>query len=443
MRGVSKSISEAATIHPARDAALDAVHRATRRTPIRPATVQTAGLAPRDRGFAEAVYRTVMQRWLTINWVLDRVLDKPRIEPALRAVLAAGAGQLLFMEQPAHAVVDTAVEQAKAFVRPGAGPLVNAVLRRTGEMIVDRGQGDWSPANNTVPLAGGVGWLKLSRQAMLKPRRLDRYLSVATSHDEQLVAAWRQRWGDERAIEMLLHGTGEPPTMLRTPQGYVPWTGRHDELLERVARPDCWVQDATAGKAVDSLTGSAPAFIIDYCAGRGTKTKQLADRFSDARIIATDPDADRFADLRAAFGGHDRVRVLPTDRLSGLPQPADLLLLDVPCSNTGVLARRPEAKYRYAPAAIESLIALQRQIVEQAAPLLAPGGMLLYSTCSVEPSENEQQAAWIAERLNRSVLRESLTLPGGRGEGHHDGGFYAAVGRDPAVVGGLNARRSA
>jgi len=414
-------------VNPARDAAADAVFRATKRPTIRPTAVRADELDGRDRALAEAIHRTVMQRWLTINWLIDRHLGKPKIEPMLRAILATAGGQLLLMDQPAHAVVDTAVEQAKRFVRPGAGKLANAVLRRTAEMVLERRvTGGWKPANNLVP--HGDGSIQLTRQAMLKPRRMDRYLSIATSHDPRLVEAWLERWGEAKAIELLLHGISEPPTFLRTPSGYAVWQGTHMELKTAAAQADCWVQDPTAGKAVDAVAGQSPRLIVDYCAGRGTKTRQLAATFPEAKIVATDTDAERYADLKATFADHDRVTVVSIDQVSQLSATVDLLLLDVPCSNTGVLARRPEAKYRYSAKALESVANLQRRIVEQSIDLLRNGGMLVYSTCSIEPSENERQAEWIVERFGRRLVSSELTLPGGRGADSHDGGYYAVIG---------------
>ena len=163
---MAKRITDQPTVSPARDAAVDAICRATQGLPIRPAEIDGSALEARDRALAEAIYRTTMQRWLTTNWVVDRFLAKPKIESMLRAILAGAATQLLFMDQPDHAVVDTAVEQARRFVREGASKLTNAVLRRVAEIVVDRRtDGGWQPANNLIPWGGGA--IQLSRQALL------------------------------------------------------------------------------------------------------------------------------------------------------------------------------------------------------------------------------------------------------------------------------------
>jgi 16S rRNA (cytosine967-C5)-methyltransferase len=108
---------------------------------------------------------------------------------------------------------------------------------------------------------------------------------------------------------------------------------------------------------------------------------------------------------------------------------ADLLVLDVPCSNTGVLPRRVEAAHRMGPASMESLVKLQRSIAESHLPLLKPGGAVLYATCSLEPEENERQAEWLTARLGRvQPTIERLMpegLPGGAATSYRDGAFVA------------------
>ena len=108
-------------------------------------------------------------------------------------------------------------------------------------------------------------------------------------------------------------------------------------------------------------------------------------------------------------------------------RPVDRLVLDVPCSNTAVLARRPEARYRFSAATIESLAELQRAIIEQTIHLLHPGGHLLYSTCSLEPAENHEQVEWIRRRFAAQLVHQSLTTPSGTGTSYHDGSYHALL----------------
>src|SRR5690606_23354186 len=135
--------------------------------------------------------------------------------------------------------------------------------------------------------------------------------------------------------------------------------------------------------------------ILDYCAGAGTKTAQLAAMHPEARIVATDRDPRRFDLLKERFRGHDRVEVRDIRDLLDYAQAVDLLVLDVPCSNTGVLPRRIEAKYRLDDQHLKKLTDVQKQIVADSLVYRRPGGWLLYSSCSIESEENERQVAWI------------------------------------------------
>lgn len=420
------------------------------------AEVDGTGLSDRDGRLATAIHRTVLQRYATLWHVLDRHLNQPmsKLEPMVRAILLCGAGQLLFMDKlPAHAVVNEAAEAAKDRVRPGAAGLVNAVLRKVATLVVERLPDErWRPDRSLLPLAAGEGGgpilgggvIRLARPLLPNVEPLDRHLAVATSHPPALAAAWASRFGPPRATDMLLHSLFNAPTIVRCPDasaieatlavpheraGYYVWRGDHASLTGFLAGgPGRWVQDVTAADAVAMTADRSPRLIVDYCAGRGTKTRALADLHRAARVIATDIVPARLAELQRLFAGHDRVRVVPFAEMARHRQSADLLVLDVPCSNTGVLARRLEARYRYSEHAIAELVALQRQIVAAAMPLRAPNGVVLYSTCSVEPAENEQVAAWIAEQWSLRIMKERATLPAGGAASYRDGGYAALLG---------------
>lgn len=425
---MAKSISQSPKVSPARDAAVDAIAKLAQSGPTRPIAVDTARLDERDARLAEAIYRTSVVRWLTIDRVLSTCLSQPKVEPELRAVLIASAAQFLFMDQvPAHAAVDTAVEQARGRLREGAAKLANAVLRRAADMVLERrADGGWEPTNNLVPWRGGA--IQLAKSALIKAKDPVRYLTLATSHDRRLVAAWVETFGLDHAIELLRHSLVEPPTWLHTPDGFEVWQG--GGLAEAIdASGDRWVQDPTAAQPVKATRGTSVELVVDYCAGLGTKTRQLHAIHPKARIVASDTDARRFAELQRTFAGHTQVSVVKPEAIHRHTGSADLLLLDVPCSNTGVLARRPEAKYRYSPRHLESLESVQQQIVHEALPLLNDKGKLLYSTCSIESRENERVVEWAAERFELTIVRDKLTLPAGAGESYRDGGYYALLER--------------
>lgn len=439
-------------MNPARKAVVRTLQQqAKSRRSMPPLTVDPTGLDPRDRRLATAIHRTTVQRWITLEAILDAHLKKPlaKLEPILQAVLLSGAAQIVFMDKlPAHAVVHEQVEIAKNRLRRGAASLANAVLRKVAEIVVDRTEtGGWVPARDAIPF--GDGAIRLADPILPSLDDWSDHLSVATSHPVELVDAWLGRYGAETVRDLVLHSAMNPPAVVYAPSvdpdaiadraephsvaGFFVWSGDHGALESLLAAgPDRWVQDPASAAPVTGtaqhLADSPPAIVIDACAGRGTKTRQLAHVFPAARIVATDIDAARLGVLRESFADHDRVDVVDPDRLGDYEGRADLLLLDVPCSNTGVLARRPEARYRYTENSLGSLSAVQREIVDQTAPLLADGGIVLYATCSIEPTENDEQAAWIADRLGRSVLARRTILPAGAGRSYHDGSYHAIIG---------------
>jgi transcription termination factor NusB len=202
--------------------------------------------------------------------------------------------------------------------------------------------------------------------------------------------------------------------------------------------PGAFVQDAASGVPVrfarhtlerEELRLGENDLLIDLCAGNGTKTRQLVSAFPAAgSIIATDPDEPRFETLSrlpaelarlASSGAHivrpGRLSVHPYENVRALGEQASLVLLDVPCSNTGVLARRSEARVRWLSRTQEErLIELQRTILRRGFALLKPGGMLLYATCSLEEEENQAQAAWACKELGLLQLGSEATLPAGQ-----------------------------
>jgi 16S rRNA (cytosine967-C5)-methyltransferase len=175
---------------------------------------------------------------------------------------------------------------------------------------------------------------------------------------------------------------------------------------------------------------------MDLCAGQGTKTRQLAATFPKARIVASDTDDRRLRTLTDTFAGSEQVEVIaPSEVLLKYHGKADLILLDVPCTNTGVLSRRVEAKYRCDDAQLKRLTDLQKQIIADSIPLLRSRpsrGRILYSTCSLEPEENQAQADWAARwhtfRIAGFEAVDPTGTPGGPACDYTDGSFWALLG---------------
>jgi len=418
--------------------------------------LETGGLEGRDAALAHAIYDATVRRWLTLTRIIEVAGGRPMttLEPVVRAALLGGSTQLLLMDRiPDHATLDETVEWVKRAGRAKASGLVNAVLRK---VIGLRGEigGAWEDEREAIPLADGTAlWLK---RDVLPTDTLKR-LSVATSVPAPTIRRWSEAWGPERAGEQALHSLMSPATVLHTAfatdpldteEALGPHRSEHHRvftgasgtlgaLLDR--RRDLWVQDEASSEPVrvaSETLAEPPTRIIDLCAGQGTKTRQLAATFPAGEILATDVDEGRLKTLRRAFAGHERVRVAPhAEVMADSAGWADMVLLDVPCSNTGVLPRRLEARYRSVSGdggtgQLERMVTIQRSILEGATRLLREGGSIVYATCSLERDENEEQAAWAVSSLGLRLAHEIRTwptgVPGDGPETYRDGS-YAAV----------------
>lgn len=435
----------------ARHVAMRFVAEQIRRWPdldLRP--LATAGLDERDARLAQAICAETVRRWLTLQCLLNARLRRPLVENEinLQAALLVGAAQIFFLShQPDYAVVNETVAWAKRRVRPKAGGLVNAVLRRMidlrGEFVESRSQ----VSGDAIPLSDGR-WLALT-DTVLPEDPVER-LATQTSHPVELIARWTRRYAPAELERLALHSLVIAPTLIvglpsdvverhddlaaHDAPGFAVWSGSHAGLVELLgAHRDARVQDPMSFDAVRRVreaTGDA-GVIADVCAGSGTKTAHLALAYPEAKIIATDIDQRRFSMLHQRFADWERVEVVEPDRLMEFAGKVDLLLLDVPCSNSGTLARRVEARYRVDTGHLASLVALQKQVVADHLALRGGKGIIAYSTCSLEPEENEAQSAWINRWHRTRVVTEfsqrPAGMPGDSPAGYRDGGYLALL----------------
>ena len=421
---------------PARLAAAGAAVRLAARFPDLPLIEpEVARLSPADARLCTAIHRHSLQRWLTIEAVLQGALRQPvaKLDPVVRGVLVNAGAQLLFMDRlPDYAVIDGAVALTRKLDRKRATGLVNTTLRKVAGFVAGPEDQPWAPAADAVPLAvagaDAPATVRLSRPLLPKPDNLLAHLSVAASLPLPLLQRWFKLFGRERAIEIGLQGLVSPPTYVIEDEAPRRWEGSHAELIEFLAdAPARRVQDpaSLASVAAVKAVGVDPNRVLDLCAGRGTKSRQLAAVFPGAQVDAWDPDAARAADLglaAEAVGNLDMLDAVPAE--GGR---YDLVVLDVPCSNTGVLARRPGARYRATARSRDSLVALQREIIAEGLKQLAPGGHLLYCTCSIDPEENEDQAQWLVAESGGGEVRAQATLLPLAGPGGHDGSYHALI----------------
>lgn len=416
--------------------------------------LQVDGMGGLDEAFAHALYDAVIRRWMTLSYIIDLALDRPdqRMDHRTRAALLAGAAQLLLLDKvPPHAAVHTSVDFAKTRVGEGAGRVTNAVLRKIARLTEEPGgarREKYTDQLDEIPLAGG-GALVLS--APIMPQDTLERLSVATSCPIDLLRSWAKTTSIREAKRLAMHTLVAPPVTLNTghataplPETLVPhaapghhvFTGAHADLSAMLKdRKDIWVQDPASSLAVSSVPDLKPRLVVDACAGMGTKTRQLAATFPDAKIIATDVDLPRVRVLRDAVKHCPNVQVVEYASLIDYAGKADLVLLDVPCSNTGVLSRRLEARYRFDREHLEKLAAMQRQIIADSVRLIRRGSGsygVLYSTCSLDPRENQEQADWAIRWHGFSRAREHARLPeGGPGDpptAYSDGSFAVLLG---------------
>ena len=427
----------------ARDAVMSHLARQIRRFPRLELTGPDlpVSMDPRDAALAHAIYDAVVRRWTTLERLIAKKASKPlsSIDAPVRSALLAGAAQIVLLDRiPPHAAVNHAVQWAKLNVNTGSGGFVNAVLHRIAEAVGPDAAAvplpaDWVASRRTIPLPGGMARL-LNDDLM--PEEPDRRPAVAMGVPTALLAMLRATLGDEPATKIALASLANAPTILNTAHAKLPvdpasilphhepghavFTGPHGDLARLLkSRPDIWAQDPasahTVRHAADVLAkaGTTPTRILDLCAGQGTKTRQLAATFKDAKIVATDTDERRLAVLSALFHGSPQVSVVRSQQVETLAKeaPFDLILIDVPCSNTGVLSRRPEARHRYTVEAVKELVTLQRQIAARATHLLAVTrtAAIVYATCSLDPRENQEQIEWARFECGLEPLGAGIT----------------------------------
>jgi len=348
-----------------------------------------AGLSRRDRALLTTLVYGVTRRRRELDWLIDRCAQ--RVHPEIRQHLRLALFQIRHLDKiPRHAAVNEAVELAKGVSRKSAG-FVNAVLRKAADL----------------DLPDTVG--------------------VRTSHPDWLVERWRRRYSPADLDAILAADNAVLPLTIRPNplQSPGPIEVEGDPAADpRFAEGLYTVQDETSMKVAPLLDPQPTERVLDLCAAPGGKTTHLAELMGGkGRVVAVDlPDR-----IGLVAESARRLRLTNIDCVAGdgatiaFKEPFDAILVDAPCSNTGVLSRRPDVRWRLKEKDIAGAAAIQRKLLENAARLLKPGGRLVYSTCSLEPEENAPDPA----RWN--VQKEELTLPTDR----HSGGYQALLRRKP------------
>jgi 16S rRNA (cytosine967-C5)-methyltransferase len=393
---------------------------------------------PRDRALLMALLSEGARWWLRFDAAVDGLLEKPlrHKDPAIHALLVIGLVQLEILQLQDYAAVAATVEAVRALQRPQLAGLVNAVLRR------------WQRERET-----------LIAQLDAKPQ-------TRHAHPAWLAAALQRDW-PAQAEAVMAADNQEPPLMLRVNRqrsdpdaliGTLQTAGytaeRHPWLRDALVLPhssdvtrmpgfeDGWfaVQDGAAQVAADLADLHDGLRVLDACAAPGGKACHMIER-AGLDLTALELDAGRAERIRQNLM---RLRLnakivvgdagAPTGWWKG--QPFDRILIDAPCSATGVLRRRPDVRLHRRESDIAAMHLQQRRILSALWPLLAPGGRLVYITCSVLRAENE---AIVGELLagQPDACAVGFTLPAGQaaatgwqilpGDGDLDGMYYAVV----------------
>ncbi|HUA80307.1 MAG TPA: 16S rRNA (cytosine(967)-C(5))-methyltransferase RsmB [Dyella sp.] len=395
---------------------------------------------PRDRALLTALLSDGARWWLRFDAALDRLLDKPlrRKEPEVHALLVLGLVQLEILQLQDYAAVAATVEAARALNRPRLAGLVNAILRRwQRERVTLLTQLDAQPQTRyALP-----PWLT-DAIAVDWPMHVEAVLADSNREPPLMLRANRRRVSRDALIEQLRAG------------GYT--ADAHPWLVDGIVLPHSGdvtrmpgfsdglfaVQDGAAQIAADLLDIRDGQRVLDACAAPGGKACHVLER-ANVALTAVEFDASRAARIRQNL---ERLGLRADLRIgdAGDPsswwdnQPFDRMLIDAPCSATGVLRRRPDVRLHRRASDIDALVAQQRRILAGLWPLLAPGGRLVYVTCSLLRAENETVIAhFLNDRNDARVV--PTPLPVGQsatigwqilpGDGDLDGMYYAVLER--------------
>jgi len=365
----------------------------------------------------ELVYGIV--RWKRLlDWVVARYVRRSP-NPSQQAFLLVGLYQLLKMtEVAAYAAVHETVEAAKAALGARQADFVNAILRRTLR----------------------------EKDALLA--ELDRQpLGIRQSHPDELLERWTRHfglsptealcaWNNQRADVIIrvnqlkttpeaylktlaARGVGDQVQPHSFPACFTLSHGMRVEDLPGYREGHFMVIDPAAVQAVDLLDLQPGDHVLDACAAPGGKTALIAERLQlKGQLVAMDLRADRLPRLRAnleRLGCAAFVKVVQGDARRLRPESFgrfDRILLDVPCSNTGVIRRKPDVRWRFSKAGLTRSLVAQRELLERMAGLVKRGGCIVYSTCSLEPEENDLLiSAWLKSHPELTIRRSHQSFP--------------------------------
>ncbi len=423
----------------------------------------SSGLSSADRGFARELALGVVRRQGSLMSVLRAYLNQPgrEITSPLKEIMEVALYQMIFLERvPDFAAVNEAVAQATRYQRPRQAGMVNAVLRSMARDMTPRQAGPIPVSADVLPIAPQV-YRTFQRQILPEPDTdpVD-YFAAAYSVPEALAERWIARFDMPKAAELAMQGNVRAPVVFRVNRlkakvedviASLDAAGikstRHANSVSivldehvNVAELDVFKQgliqpqDPTASDVAIAADPKPYFKVLDFCAAPGTKTTHMAEMMDNRGLIDAVDVSDAKLEMintNCKRLGVSIVRTRLAEMAGSLQmQSYNLVLADVPCSNSGVLSRRAEARWRFDEKTMTNLVRDQFTLASLASEFVAPGGRLVYSTCSIEPEECQGMVRRLLGRNSRlSLVRDRLTLPGGAETPAQwcDGGFYAIL----------------
>ncbi len=411
----------------------------------------------------------VIRNMAAIDMIIEKIADKhpKRITKKLINIIRIGVYELVYSTETAqYAIVNEAVELANIKTSPKQAGFVNAILRNVTRGIVDREAFliDVDPCL-ILPNSSETGCS--FDKSILPAPDIDAvgFLSGAYSLPEWLVKDWIDEYGYDKARNICIASNRRPcvyiqPNTLKTTATELAEAFRaqdvetvevplsdNDSMLKLLTRFPVtelygfdeglfFVQDFAAASVIKHLAPQPGWVVVDLCAAPGTKSMQLARMMGDVgTIIASDIDDKRLMKVKQNADRLDykSIQVVVKNELdkviAGLER-VDAVLIDVPCSNTGVLAKRPEVRYRITKRFVNSLVKTQRSLLDYAASIVSQGGALCYSTCSILRSENEGLiSVFHADNPQFKLHSQTTILPEMSQDAsqQHDGSFSAIL----------------
>ncbi len=385
---------------------------------------------PRDRALLMELVHGTARQGLYLQAILKPMLQKPATDMRLQALLMLGLYQLMFTRIPAHAALQETVGAARDLDMPGLTGLINAVLRRfqrESDILVAAAQSEIHAHPRWLVDTLRRDWPLQAESIMMANNQIpDLTLRVNLRHVSR-----------DTYLDMMLT-QGLAARALDTPQGIALDEGLDLAKLPHFAEGWVSIQDAHAQRAAYELRLQPGQRVLDACAAPGGKAAHILE-LADVYLLALDNDAQRLqrveenlsrlqltAELRQADARY------PDDWWDG--QPFDRILLDAPCSGTGVIRRHPDIKWLRRPRDITANARVQRELLDKLWPLLATDGLMLYATCSLLREENDRCiSGFLREHPDARCLPLQQNDPSLLGlqlfPGPHDGFYYALLQR--------------